>query len=128
MVPTLTENCLRQPRHVQSIRVLMNETFLLRHRGHSGPFGHFALATVSRQIIGSEKYRIACTKPAFSLSMAVSIKLLYHAQMCESSDLLPFITRIACANDQDQAEFETELQEHRAPSPDVAAYPLRLIL
>ncbi len=39
-----------------------------------------------------------------------------------------FVTRIAVANDQDATEFELELQEHRAPSPDVAAIPLRLVL
>lgn len=39
-----------------------------------------------------------------------------------------FITRVAVGNDQDQKPFERELQEHRAPSADIAAIPLRLIL
>ena len=39
-----------------------------------------------------------------------------------------FITRIAVHRTDDTSEFERDLQEHRAPSPDVAAIPLRLIL
>ncbi len=39
-----------------------------------------------------------------------------------------FITRIAVARDQDGAEFERDLAEQAAPSPEVAAIPLRLIL
>jgi len=39
-----------------------------------------------------------------------------------------YVTRIAVARDQDCSEFERELQEHRAPSVDVAAIPLRLLL
>src|SRR5579871_543186 len=55
MVPTLTENCFRQPRHVHISRVLRNDSFLPLQRGHSGPSGHLAFATVSKQTIGSEK-------------------------------------------------------------------------
>ena len=39
-----------------------------------------------------------------------------------------FITRIAVHEGQDHSEFERELQEYAAPSPDVAAIPLRLVL
>lgn len=39
-----------------------------------------------------------------------------------------FITRIAVHRDDDTSEFERDLQEHRAPSPEVALIPLRLIL
>ena len=39
-----------------------------------------------------------------------------------------YITRIAVAHDDDTAQFEQELQETRAPSPDVQALPLRMIL
>lgn len=39
-----------------------------------------------------------------------------------------YITRIAVDKDQDASEFEKELQEHRAPSPEVQAIPLRMIL
>jgi hypothetical protein len=39
-----------------------------------------------------------------------------------------YVTRIAVKNDQDVSEFERELQEHKAPSPEVEAIPLRLIL
>jgi hypothetical protein len=39
-----------------------------------------------------------------------------------------FIVRLAAPLSANQAEFEKELQECRAPSPDVEAIPLRLIL
>lgn len=39
-----------------------------------------------------------------------------------------YIVRVAVALDQDQSQFENELTEARAPSADVAAIPLRLIL
>lgn len=39
-----------------------------------------------------------------------------------------YITRIAVDKDQDASEFEKELQEHRAPSPEVQAIPLHMIL
>jgi hypothetical protein len=39
-----------------------------------------------------------------------------------------YITRIAVEEGQDHSQFERELQEHRAPSPEVAAIPLRLVL
>lgn len=39
-----------------------------------------------------------------------------------------YITRVAVGNEQDQSQFEAELRECRAPSPAVAAIPLRLIL
>lgn len=38
------------------------------------------------------------------------------------------IPRIAAREGQDMAQFEAELQEHRAPSPDVQAFPMRMIL
>lgn len=39
-----------------------------------------------------------------------------------------FITRIAVANDQDSGEFDRDLQKHKAPTPEIAAIPLRMIL
>jgi hypothetical protein len=39
-----------------------------------------------------------------------------------------YITRIGVAHDQNQAEFEKELRETRAPSPALQAIPLRLII
>jgi hypothetical protein len=39
-----------------------------------------------------------------------------------------FITRVAVPLDEDHSQFERELQEHRTPSPEVQAIPLRLIL
>jgi hypothetical protein len=39
-----------------------------------------------------------------------------------------FVTRIAVSGDQDQSQFQRELQEHAAPSPEIQSIPLRLIL
>jgi hypothetical protein len=39
-----------------------------------------------------------------------------------------YITRIAVARDEDASEFEADLKEHTAPTPEVAAIPLRFIL
>lgn len=40
-----------------------------------------------------------------------------------------YITRIACDKDEPNTEqFEKELQEHRPPSAEIAALPLRMIL
>jgi hypothetical protein len=39
-----------------------------------------------------------------------------------------YITRIGVERDEDQADFERELQEHRPPSPEIAAIPLRLVI
>ena len=38
------------------------------------------------------------------------------------------IPSIAAAKDADLSQFEAELKEHRAPSADLAAWPLRMIL
>jgi len=39
-----------------------------------------------------------------------------------------YITRIAVDRHQDAAEFDRELEEHRTPSPEIDAIPLRLII
>lgn len=39
-----------------------------------------------------------------------------------------YVTRVAVHRDHDASELERDLQEHDAPSPDVQAIPLRLIL
>lgn len=39
-----------------------------------------------------------------------------------------YIARVAVGKDEDQTQFQRELQECRAPSPEVAAIPLRMIL
>ena len=39
-----------------------------------------------------------------------------------------YVTRIAVRNGADHSQFERELQETRAPSADVAAIPMRMIL
>jgi hypothetical protein len=39
-----------------------------------------------------------------------------------------YVTRIAVRQEDDAADFERELAEHRAPTADVVAIPLRLLL
>ena len=39
-----------------------------------------------------------------------------------------FITRIGVARDQDTKQFESELEEMKAPSAEVASYSMRMIL
>ena len=40
-----------------------------------------------------------------------------------------FVTRVAVHKDLDASQFERELQEHRAPSAEIAnVYPLRMVL
>ena len=39
-----------------------------------------------------------------------------------------YVTRIAVAKDKDSFEFARDLQEHRPPSAEVEAIPLRMIL
>jgi hypothetical protein len=39
-----------------------------------------------------------------------------------------YVTRIAVSDTEDVSQFERELQEHRAPSAEIAAIPLRLVL
>ncbi len=39
-----------------------------------------------------------------------------------------YVTRVAVPLDQDHSQFQAELQEHQAPSAEVAAIPLRMVL
>lgn len=39
-----------------------------------------------------------------------------------------YVTRIACDPDADQTQFKAELEEHAAPSAEMAAIPMRMIL
>ncbi len=39
-----------------------------------------------------------------------------------------FVTRVMVREDQDQSQFDAELKEQRAPSSEIQAIPLRLIL
>ncbi len=39
-----------------------------------------------------------------------------------------YVTRVAVAQGENQEQFQRDLQEQRAPSQEVAAIPLRLIL
>jgi len=42
--------------------------------------------------------------------------------------VIVFVTRIAVARTEDTAEFERDLAEQRAPSPEVESWPARLVL
>ena len=48
----------------------------------------------------------------------------------KGAKVVAFITRIASPETENQEDFERELQEtpHTAPSPEVQAFPLRLVL
>src|ERR1035437_4721628 len=89
IVPTFTENCLRHSKHVHVRRVVRKERRFELQRGHCGPLGHFALDTASKQIIGSEKYRIASVKPLRLLRLTSSMNQYCHGKLCESSELFP---------------------------------------
>lgn len=39
-----------------------------------------------------------------------------------------FVTRIAAPHVADTTQFERELQEHAPPRPELAAYPLRMLI
>lgn len=39
-----------------------------------------------------------------------------------------YVTRLAVPNGQDTTAFDLELQEHRPPSAEIAAIPLRLVI
>ena len=39
-----------------------------------------------------------------------------------------YLTRIAVAKDQDASQFERELLEQRAPSPEIQAIPARMVI
>jgi hypothetical protein len=39
-----------------------------------------------------------------------------------------YVTRIAVAKDADATQFERDLKEHRAPSAEIQAIPLRMVL
>lgn len=39
-----------------------------------------------------------------------------------------YMTRIAVNKDEDTSEFEKELQEHKPPTPEIQAIPIRMII
>lgn len=39
-----------------------------------------------------------------------------------------YIPRIAVDREEDSAEFERDLQEHRPPSPEIESIPLRMVI
>lgn len=42
--------------------------------------------------------------------------------------VIVMITRVAVKRDEDTSQFDTELQEHRVPSAEAQAWPMRMIL
>lgn len=42
--------------------------------------------------------------------------------------VIVYVTRVQVPEDADQEQFQRELEEHRPPSPEAVAIPLRLIL
>lgn len=53
---------------------------------------------------------------------------IWEGQTESGIPIYAYVTRIAVEQTENQTEFERELQSHRAPSPEVGAIPLRLLL
>jgi hypothetical protein len=53
---------------------------------------------------------------------------IWEGKTAAGVEVVCLIPRIAVRNGQDTAQFESELQEQRAPSPDSEAFPLSMIL
>lgn len=53
---------------------------------------------------------------------------IWEGETASGVKVVCLIPRIAVRNGQDSSQFESELQETKAPTADAAAYPLRMIL
>ena len=53
---------------------------------------------------------------------------IWEGQTDSGIPLHAFVTRVAVAGDQNHEQFQKELQEHTAPSPEVRSYDPRMIL
>ena len=53
---------------------------------------------------------------------------VWEGQTEDGIKLHAYVTRVAVNMEQDSSQFEKELQEHKAPSAEVEAIPLRMIL
>lgn len=53
---------------------------------------------------------------------------IWEGQTASGIPIHAFITRIAVKNSENHSEFESELAEVSAPSPDIEAIPLRLLI
>lgn len=53
---------------------------------------------------------------------------IWEGQTTSGIPIHAFITRVAVANGENQTEFENELDRCAAPSPDIEAYPLRMLI
>lgn len=53
---------------------------------------------------------------------------LWEGQTTDGIPCHAYITRIAVNNKEDTSEFERDLKEQPAPSPEMQAIPLRMIL
>ena len=53
---------------------------------------------------------------------------IWEGQTASGIPVHCYVTRIAVKKDINCSEFERELQEHAAPSPEIMAIPARLIL
>lgn len=53
---------------------------------------------------------------------------VWEGQTEDGIKLHAYVTRVAVNKEQDSSQFEKELQQHKAPSAEVEAIPLRMIL
>lgn len=73
--------------------------------------------------------RTVFVKPSLHSSSSANIECrVWEGETASGIKVQCLIPRIAVTNGQDTAQFEAELKEQRAPSADVAAFPLRMIL
>lgn len=53
---------------------------------------------------------------------------VWEGQTESGIEIHAFITRVAVRKGDDESQFQAELRQVKAPSADVAAYPLRMII
>lgn len=76
------------------------------------------------------KITIESTKQVVTLTIdgATVPARLWEGRTESGIPVVCFVTLIRAPHDEDLREFERELEEHRAPSPETRAIPLRFVM
>lgn len=53
---------------------------------------------------------------------------IWEGKTEDGTELHCYVTRVAVAEGQDTRQFEQQLQEHKTPTPEIEAIPLRMII
>ena len=53
---------------------------------------------------------------------------IWEGKTDDGTELHCYVTRVAVAKGQDTMQFEEQLQQHKTPTPEIEAIPLRMIL